>query len=203
MDKDFLRKAILTVYKTSIIEENEIMKNKTLAMLNNESFTIDDIAQIKFELEGIDEKYKQKEYICYIDGAVDSQSEKTSAASAFVIYLNEDVFYKFKYEIPNELTINNITQNTSSHIAEYQSLIILLRTLKNKIINPSRATIKVYTDSDVLKGQFYAEYRVSNEIQKELRKEVFSLVKSFYDVQLEWIPREENILANNLAQELI
>lgn len=203
IDKVFLKEAIIKVYKESVILENDEMRGRTLSMLEHESFTIEEKNEIMKDLKEIDEMYTLMNYTCFIDGAVKSYPDNVKAASSFVIYLEDDLFYKFKYEIPNELTASDKTENTSSHMAEYQSLIILLRTLKNRILNPSRARIHVYTDSEVLKGQYYAEYRVSNEIQRDLRKQVFALAKHFEDVVIEWIPREENILANDLAQELI
>ena len=203
IDKVFFKEAIIKVYKESAILEDDEMRSRTLGMLEYEGFSVEERNEILTELKEIDEMYTLMNYTCFIDGAVKSDPNNVKAASSFVIYLEDDVFYKFKYEIPNELTASDKTENTSSHMAEYQSLIILLRTLKNKILNPSRARIHVYTDSEVLKGQYYAEYRVSNEIQRDLRKQVFALTKHFEDVVIEWIPREENILANDLAQELI
>lgn len=203
IDKVFLSKAIEEVYKTSILDSDKEMKTKVYEVLNSGVFTESEkVFQYK-NLDYIDSMYKIKEYVCYIDGAVNSQSQEVSASVSFVVYLDEEEYYKHSYVIPKELSVNETTQNTSSHMAEYQALIILLRSLANKILDPKSAKIVVYTDSEVLKGQYYAEYRVTSEIQKGLRREVFELAKNFEDVIVKWIPRDENQLANDLAQEMI
>lgn len=203
MDKKFLLKAIVNVYKDSIINNDDEMKSLSMDMLNHDILNEADKKNLKIQLKEVEDMYQYNYYTCYIDGAVDSQSDKTTAAASFIIYLNDEVYYKFKYQIPSKLTDGEITEKTSSHMAEYQSLIMLLRTLSQKILNPSRAEIKVYTDSEVLRGQYYADYRVTNKIQKDLRRKVFDLSKKFKDVELEWISRDQNVLANNLAQQLI
>lgn len=203
LDKNFLLKAIEEVYKTSVIEKDLEMQNKALSMIDSSVLTEEDKDKIQEDIDYISQKYTEQNFTCYIDGAVEIVDEEANAAIAFVIYLNDEVYYKYKYRIPEETDIGPVSQRTSSHIAEYQALIILLRTLKEQIIYPKRCNILVNTDSEILKGQYYAEYRVSNDVQRELRKEVFELSKNFNNLEINWIPREENIIADRLSKELL
>lgn len=201
-DKEFLDRAITEVYKSSLVKNDKKMQTKVRELLHSEDIFKEEIQEKEKELKYLEECYKQEEYTCYIDGSVSIDNDDISSGASYVIYLDEDIFYKYKYKIPTEYSANGSKQRTSSHIAEYQALIMLLRTLVGKIIHPEKARIKVNTDSKVLVGQYNSEYRVTNDIQKELRNQVFDLVKKFKCVDLNWIPREENQLANDLAKEV-
>lgn len=203
VDKEFLDSAIVEVYKKSVIEEDEYMKQKTLNLIHSDLFSNIEKEYKLEQIKEIENQFKQEEYVCYIDGSVDNQSDEVRAGAGFVIYLDEDIFYKYQFNIPTEHRYEDEVQKTSSHIAEYQSLAMLLRVLRGKLLKPEHSKITVYTDSDVLVGQYYAEYRITNNIQKELRRTIFELVKHFKDVELKWIPREENKLANHLAQATV
>lgn len=201
-DKEFLDQAITEVYKSSLIKNDKKMQSKVREILHSEDIFKEEIQEKEKELKYLEECYKQEEYTCYIDGSVSIDNDDISSGASYVIYLDEDVFYKYKYKIPTEYSTNGFKQRTSSHIAEYQALIMLLRTLVGKIIHPEKARVKVNTDSEVLVGQYNSEYRVTNDIQKELRNQVFDLVEKFKCVDLNWIPREDNQLANDLAKEV-
>lgn len=195
--------ALTEVYKRSLLDEDDKLEEKVYQLLDDYDFTANERSILSEELKDINSRFKQEHYVCYIDGAVDTQSEKVRAGASFVIYLNDDMFYKYKYKIPEEHQIKDFSQKTSSHIAEYQALVILLRTMRGRVLTPENTTLHIKTDSEVLYGQYYGEFRVSNDIQKSLRSEVFKLAKHFKSIDLEWIPREENKIANRLAQEMI
>lgn len=201
-DKEFLDRAITEVYKSSLIKNDKKMQSKVRELLHSEDIFKEEIQEKEKELKYLEECYKQEEYTCYIDGSVSIDNDDVSSGASYVIYLDKDIFYKYKYKIPTEYSANGLKQRTSSHIAEYQALIMLLRTLVGKIIHPEKARVKVNTDSEVLVGQYNSEYRVTNDIQKELRNQVFDLVEKFKCVDLNWIPREDNQLANDLAKEV-
>lgn len=201
-DKEFLDRAITEVYKSSLVKNDKKMQSKVRELLHSEGIFKEEIQEKEKELKYLEECYKQEEYTCYIDGSVSIDNDDISSGASYVIYLDEDIFYKYKYKIPTEYSANGFKQRTSSHIAEYQALIMLLRTLVGKIIHPEKARVKVNTDSEVLVGQYNSEYRVTNDIQKELRNQVFDLAEKFKCVDLNWIPREDNQLANDLAKEV-
>ena len=200
-NKEFIKKAIGAVYKESLLKEDEKLEALTLKTFEDYEWSEKEEKELKDELVRLSNKYRKKTYNCYIDGAVDNQSEELRAGIGFVIYLDDKTFYKHQYKLAETYTAEEVTQSTSSHIAEYQAMISLLRVMSEQILRPELTTLKVYSDSETLVGQYYGEFRVTNPIQKKLRKKILDLSKRFRSVEMQWIPREKNIIANQLAQK--
>lgn len=199
-DKDFMKEAIKSVYKESLLKKNKNLERMAIEAFEKTQLTDTEKELLSNELRNLSNSFRQEEYECYIDGAVDNQSEILRAGIGFAIYIDNKTFYKHQYELAEEYTAKELTQKTSSHIAEYQALISLLRVMSEQILRPENASLIVYSDSEVLVGQYSGEYRVTNPIQKELRKLTYNLSKRFKSVEVEWIPREKNTIANQLAQ---
>ena len=199
-NKEFMKEAIKAVYKESLLKNNKDLKEMTIKVFEEAQLTNREKEILSKELKVLSDKFRKVHYECYIDGAVDNQSENFRAGIGFVIYVEDKTFYKHKYELAEEYSVDDATQRTSSHIAEYQALISLLRVMSEQTLRPENTSLTVFSDSEVLVGQYTGDYRVTNPIQKELRKTTHKLSKRFKSVELKWIPREKNNIANQLAQ---
>lgn len=200
-NKEFIKKAIGAVYKEALLKEDKELEVLTLKIFEDYEWSEKEKTEIEDKLAQISKKHRKTTYTCYIDGAVDNQLEEPRAGIGFVIYLDDKTFYKHQYELAETYTAEEVTQSTSSHIAEYQAMISLLRVMSEQVLNPELTNLKVYSDSEILVGQYYGEFRVTNPIQKKLRKKIFDLSKRFRSVEMQWIPREQNTIANQLAQK--
>ena len=90
--------------------------------------------------------------------------------------------------------------NSSCNVAEYMAMIELLNYfIKNDLQNE---TITIYGDSQLVIYQMEKIYRCGKRgIYKPYYLQAFELVKKFSDIHFKWIPREQNIIADELSKE--
>ena len=88
----------------------------------------------------------------------------------------------------------------TNNVAEYTALIRALQEAAS-LSPPNRTGLLIRTDSELLQRQFTGEYRVKSPSLRELRMQVMALVPLFAEVQLLYVPREENSRADKLANE--
>jgi ribonuclease HI len=84
---------------------------------------------------------------------------------------------------------------TTNNVAEYQALINALTIAKKYV----PCSIDIYMDSELVVKQMQGLYRVKNQILMEHFRNVQMLTPAFDKIIFTHIPREQNKLADNLA----
>lgn len=85
----------------------------------------------------------------------------------------------------------------TNNAAEYEALIRGLR----RCLEMGCRRVEVFTDSELLARQLKGEYRVRSPSLKALHAEALALLKEFETFEVRHVGREENQIANRLAQE--
>jgi ribonuclease HI len=83
--------------------------------------------------------------------------------------------------------------------AEYWALLLGLREAKRL----GGATLRIFTDSELIERQIKGVYRVKDLKLKALHKAVLQDLKTFLSFEIQSIPREENKEADRLANQAI
>lgn len=84
---------------------------------------------------------------------------------------------------------------TTNNVAEYSALILGLEAAQKH--RPEK--LSVYMDSQLVIRQLQGEYQVKQPHLKELHQKALTLLDAFPEVELKYIPREENHEADRLA----
>ena len=87
----------------------------------------------------------------------------------------------------------------TNNIAEYRALAAALARMKQL----GAGEVTVYSDSELAVRQIAGEYRVKNEGLKPLYTEVMNLLTGFSSYHVIHIPREQNALADRLANKAV
>ncbi len=87
----------------------------------------------------------------------------------------------------------------TNNIAEYRALILGL----NMALDQKIAELSIRLDSELLVRQIEGTYRVKNPSLQPLMTEIRSLLDRFDDWQVRHVPRSENAMADQLANEAI
>ena len=89
--------------------------------------------------------------------------------------------------------------HATNNVAEYEALLIGLEAL----LKAGKKQIRVQSDSQLLVRQLNGEYRVKDEKLKILFERAASLLRQFERYRILHVPREENKLADRLANKAI
>lgn len=127
-------------------------------------------------------------YVANIDGA--SRGNPGPGALGLVIYNDQGEIVAEGKE-----TLGICTNN----VAEYQALIKTLEMAKDLHLR----SLLVRSDSQLLVRQMQGQYKIKDDKIKVLYHKVQTLLKSFDTVDFCHIPREENKLADKLANEAL
>lgn len=123
----------------------------------------------------------------YIDGA--SKGNPGESAYGIVIFKNGRIFKKKGDYIG--ITTNNV--------AEYFSLIFALI----ECLNFEKDEIEIKSDSQLLVHQINGKFKVKDEILKILHRIALSLISRYNNIKIVHIKREENEMADKLANSFI
>lgn len=123
----------------------------------------------------------------YIDGA--SKGNPGESAYGIVIFKNGRIFKKKGDYIG--ITTNNV--------AEYFSLIFALI----ECLNFEKDEIEIKSDSQLLVQQINGKFKVKDEILKILHRIALSLISRYNNIKIVHIKREENEMADKLANSFI
>ncbi len=85
----------------------------------------------------------------------------------------------------------------TNNVAEYEALIYALKWL----LNNQFYTAEIRLDSELVYQQLMGNYRIKTEHIKVLAERARRLLNQFEKIDLKIIPRQENHLANKLAQK--
>jgi ribonuclease HI len=89
--------------------------------------------------------------------------------------------------------------HATNNVAEYEALLIGLEAL----LKSGKKQIHVHSDSQLLVRQLNGEYRVKDEKLKVLFERATHLLRQFERYRIIHVPREENKLADRLANKAI
>lgn len=123
----------------------------------------------------------------YIDGA--SKGNPGESAYGIVIFKNGRIFKKKGDYIG--ITTNNV--------AEYFSLIFALI----ECLNFEKDEIEIKSDSQLLVHQINGKFKVKDETLKILHRIALSLISRYNNIKIVHIKREENEMADKLANSFI
>jgi len=133
-------------------------------------------------------KQKQKNLSIFIDGAARGNPGPAGIGVVITDSSNNLVKELCKY-------IGEATNN----VAEYSALIFGME----QVIILGANELTINTDSELLAKQLSGEYKVKNDILKQLYAKVIELLDSFQEVKVNNIPREKNKDADKLANKAI
>lgn len=98
--------------------------------------------------------------------------------------------------------VKNISRyigDTTNNVAEYTALIFGLEEARNL----GAKDLIINTDSELLTKQLGGEYKIKNSTLKDLYAKAMQILKSFSEVRVNQIAREENKGADKLAGKAI
>ncbi len=124
----------------------------------------------------------------YSDGA--SRGNPGSSGAGGVIKDNQGIVLDEICEYLGQLTNNQ---------AEYKAMLICLE----RAIAYDPKIIIIFTDSELLANQINGRYKVKNPSLKVLYRRVLDRLNSFPEYKVKYISREDNLRADNLANEAI
>ena len=134
----------------------------------------------------------------YIDGCCIGNEYKNfnKTGSAAIIVFNEygRLIYKDGINIENNPYI-------TSNIMEYFGLMLALDFIeRGDFINDE---ITIFSDSQLMVNQINGEYACDSNNLLPFYIEAMKFLEGMENIQLRWIPREKNTLADSLANELV
>ena len=125
--------------------------------------------------------------IAYIDGA--SRGNPGHSALAVAVYAGET-------QIAQRASYLGVTTN---NVAEYSALIEALSELRRL----GARTAEIRTDSELLARQINGQYKVKADGLRALYINAVRMLNEFEDVEVKYIPRKENKIADSLANKVL
>ena len=133
-----------------------------------------------------------KNYICYFDGSCEPFNPGGTIGIGVHIQQGENVF-EYSNSLPPD-------KKNSNNVAEYMSAFKLLDLLRKKenvkiqIFGDSKMVVEQLTGRRKIKKGLYVPYALKT-------KELYDLIVKKNEVSIHWIPREENMLADELSKQ--
>jgi ribonuclease HI len=128
----------------------------------------------------------------YFDGLCQPINPGGIACYAFVVKKDGRTVYS-DYGIAGE----PFSEDSTNNVAEYTALMKALHWLLEN--NHSSAKVMIKSDSQLIVKQLTGDYKVKARRIMDLYKQVLLLKTNFKDVQIDWIPRENNREADRLT----
>jgi ribonuclease H / adenosylcobalamin/alpha-ribazole phosphatase len=133
-----------------------------------------------------------KEYVCYFDGCCEPINP--GGTMGLGIYIIEG-FNEYK-----DSEVIQAKEENTNNVAEYLALIKLLKILKNK----NGCKIEIYGDSKLVVMQMLGKWKIKKGSYKEqaiISKDLYNNLKLNNDLDIIWIPREDNTIADELSKK--
>jgi ribonuclease HI len=131
---------------------------------------------------------KELALVIYIDGASRGNPGQAGAG----VLISDDEGRKLD-------RISRFLGHKTNNEAEYGALLLGLGEAKRL----GAASVRVFTDSELIARQVQGTYRVKDEKLKMLHRRVMENVREFSSFQIDSIPREQNREADDLANKAI
>lgn len=132
-----------------------------------------------------------KSFFVYTDGA--ARGNPGPAGAGWVIFNSKEKLLSEGKKYLGELTNNQ---------AEYQALLLALEELQKQGKTQEISTA-LHSDSELMVRQLKGEYKVKNEGLKPLFQKAVLTLSKFGSYRVQYIPREQNAEADQLANEAI
>jgi ribonuclease HI len=132
-------------------------------------------------------------YIAYFDGACEPINPGgTASYGAVILQAGEPIWMSSEIYLPEN------GNQTSNNLAEYSGLIAVLEWFAEHALFD--AGIRVYGYSKLVINQTFGTWRIKHGLYVPLAHRARELVEPFTNIRGEWIPREENHLADRLSK---
>ena len=92
------------------------------------------------------------------------------------------------------------SERATNNVAEYQGAICALEYLRRREF---RGQVMVHGDSQLVIRQMQGEYEVRAEHLRPYHERLRQLAREFEDVRFVWVPREENVRADELSKRAL
>jgi len=127
----------------------------------------------------------------YCDGACEPINPGGTSSYGFVIYNNGNEIYK-------ESAIVTKGKNSTNNVAEYAGLLNALRWLYKNKLNENK--VICYADSKLVIEQMSGRWQMNKGVYISWAQKCKKAIQYFTDIAFQWIPREENNIADFLAR---
>jgi ribonuclease HI len=97
------------------------------------------------------------------------------------------------------IAVEPFSQDSTNNVAEYTALIKALQWLLEKNLGTTKVEVK--SDSQLIVNQLTGDYKVKSKRIVSLYKQVLLLKRKFQDIEIKWVPREENREADRLTNK--
>ena len=134
---------------------------------------------------------------CKFDGMCQPLNPGGIACYGFIILKQNNQINNIYEEAG--IAIEPFSLESSNNVAEYVALIKALEWIFNKGYN--KFTVLIQGDSQLIINQVCGKYKVRSEKLMTYYNRVKSLLKNFDNIQLEWIERDKNKEADDLANK--
>jgi len=148
-------------------------------------------SKAKFKIERIKAKknfLSEIPFKIFTDGSAQTNPGETSCG--YVVMINDEIV---KHDSKR---LGYGTNNT----AEFNGLLEALKFCKEQAKEDYLYhNLTIFSDSQFMVNSINENYKLQNLVLIGLRDKIYKLIKSFESVKLHWIPRELNIIADELA----
>jgi ribonuclease HI len=97
------------------------------------------------------------------------------------------------------IAVEPFSQDSTNNVAEYTALVKALQWLLEKNLGTTKVEVK--SDSQLIVNQLTGDYKVKSKRIVSLYKQVLLLKRKFQDIEIKWVPREENREADRLTNK--
>lgn len=129
---------------------------------------------------------------CFFDGACGPQNPGGDMGYGCYIKNSEKVIYEKYGHVPSR-------PDNTNNVAEYMALILILKYLEDNNIKSSPVIIK--GDSNLVIMQIQGKWKIKRGAYKNHALNAFAMARGFVNLSFEWIPRESNMVADELSKK--
>jgi ribonuclease HI len=130
----------------------------------------------------------------YLDGLCQPINPGGIPCYAFIVKRDGKTIYS-DYGIAGE----PFSEDSTNNVAEYTALVKALEWLLANNLGSSR--VEIMSDSQLIVNQLTGDYKVKAKRMLVLYKQVLKLMSTFQEIQIKWVPRENNREADRLTNK--
>jgi ribonuclease HI len=138
----------------------------------------------------------ENSYTAYFDGACEPVNPRGTASYGAVVLQNGEPVWKC-----STIYIPEGGVETSNNVAEYAGLIAVLEWFADR--NLFDANIIIRGDSQLVIYQMFGNWKIKSGAYVPLAHRARKLVGRFRDIRVEWIPRDQNAIADELSKDAL
>ena len=130
----------------------------------------------------------------YFDGLCQPINPGGISCYAFIVKSDGKIIYT-DYGVAGE----PFSEDSTNNFAEYTALVKALQWLHTN--NFSSIRIEIKSDSQLVVNQLRGDYKVKSRRIMSIYKQALLLKKKFQDMEIKWVPRDENREADRLTNK--